>query len=193
MNFDEKFVEHRLHDEVLTPNMGSWLIKQPDRGEYWARIVAANRYVVVFGDFEPAAFAYGSGDPRSLVNWIAHANGSYLIQKACIGSGRHAVYEYDVDTAKQQIKDALVSRSSDDDDDPACVVALRAGDEFKLEEDGEYGCHLIMEAMREHDPHVYECFSNFGCRVRDHVHLAAAAVRRLNALLCARQEDGVHV
>lgn len=81
-------------------------------------IVTYDRSVIVHGDVDIVCFQsyHGSPGARSVVAWLASATGSYLMEKATIGTGREVAHSWDAEVAlddamwhlEQAQKDSLI-------------------------------------------------------------------------------------
>lgn len=119
--------------EITEDNLTAWRIqKRYKDGRGWsstheARIAVLGPYLVVVGDIDTVAFAYGSGGPLDVVQWIGlHQSIDYLAQKAAIGTGREVVEVWDYDVATDQVDAWLADCDNEDCDKTPCAECAEA-------------------------------------------------------------------
>jgi hypothetical protein len=192
------FAEHQIVNRVLTPELGSWLLKRPDPGAnpdgytnvLGCRVTAADGLLTVTGDFYPVTFSYfGNGHPIACVRWMGcHEDvDSYVAEKARNGSGRDAVTEYSVDKAKDDLR--ALGREAEERGAGTMLDALRAGLHLSTDYEGREGVHEVIRAVLRVDPDLGEDVYDIGKRPASHLVLALQAVNRLVALLDAEQGE----
>jgi hypothetical protein len=197
------FDRHWIRESVETPTFASWLLQARDDNHLWCRVSAGHAFVSVFGDFGPTAFvdreeaslramhfAYGSRGPRALIHWIARATGSYLVEKAIIGTGREAILEHSSAFAKEDLlatREDRVQEVLEDGEQPSAdrhIRAIDAGLDTRPQRDGEPGVCEIVDAMTRVCWDATDMLpSQFGARPTPHVFWARDAIRRLAWLL----------
>lgn len=124
-----EFKDHVIVETVEAPGFRSWRMHRlyedtgNPRSEFWVRITAADRQLVVTGDFDPTVFAYGDAprgeerDPTNLVYWIAGGDKAdhYRIEKAATGMGsRERISAWDGEQARAHLKQVRDEELEDD-------------------------------------------------------------------------------
>jgi hypothetical protein len=195
------FSNHRIVSRVQAEGFESWLLKSYCearngwKSEFWVRITSADRLLTVTGDFEPTVFAYGgSSDPVSNVYWIGRHKtvDSYVFEKACIGTRRESVTEYDTEAARNELENFIKEANENAEKYPDeqeyyknLAKAYQAGLDTYENYDGILGIHEIRKAVLEENPDLWEELGGLGERPSSAVYLALQALNRLVELLDA--------
>ena len=143
-------------------------------------------------------------DPISRVAWMGSHEGldHYVIEKARMGSGSDACTHYDVEQARDDLRELIEERTCEledeareeygDDrsewpDDALCcssILAMQEGVDATAEFSGREGVHEIVCAVWGSDHAIdSEHFAYIGESPSSDLRLAHAAVKRLHALL----------
>lgn len=121
-HLEKAFSEHQLH--FADHNVGRYIIKKPERSEYWAEIVIITQGVLVHGDIGTSVFKYYSGPKGEenllgAVRWMHDANISYAFEKYCIGMSttRHDAVSYVSGIALGDIRERINGIEDEDTDE----------------------------------------------------------------------------
>lgn len=201
------FTEHEIVSRVVTPELGSWLLKRrhAEGGHtsvFWARVTAAEGRLSVVGDFDPVVFAHGPREPIACVQWIGERDwvDGYRAEKASIGTGHDRVYEYSTDAAIEDLRE-LQGRArknaeidADEEYTAAFLAALQAGIDAPTDYSGLPGVVEIYQAVVDAlDESGYsgdhEELYALGKRLRQCTTLAVQAAHRLATLLQAEEPN----
>jgi hypothetical protein len=189
-NFEKHVITKRDHR--------SWLCHDPSGSGFWFEAFVSGPILTVVGDFDPTSFAYGSGSPRSLIDWIGmHAIcDRYVLQKASIGTGHDGdVRSFDVgvwfNSALEEAEIYHLSNETIDTSRPVDLDALiaRGVPEWLVDmiEDVAISGNEA-ERLRDMPSEAGEAEAyRWGEVPSSRVVLAHAALRHLSALLVAEE------
>jgi len=215
---DREFIDHVIRSRVEAEHFGSWLLMKvhPDGGwssEFWCRVTAADGLLRVSGDFAPIVFQGHmslTDDPISRVAWMGVHEGldHYVIEKARTGSGSDACTHYDVEQARDDLRELIEERACELEDEArdaygddrgewpgdwlscSTIPAMQAGVDATAEFSGREGVHEIVCAVWGSDHAIdSEHFQNIGESPSSDLRLAHAAVKRLHAVLSAERVE----
>jgi hypothetical protein len=168
--------------EIVSETNGRWLIKERYedgkgwKGGFWAEIIVLRGGgLLVTGDMESVIFRYGPEHPRAAVAWMARrktADDRYFLEKATIGSGPDSVQKWDLDVARDDIRE--LEKDEDYEEFRERLVEIRE-DELESRD-------LLLAGLYELD-FESEVISDIGMVVDTHLYFAHAALQRLDRLL----------
>jgi hypothetical protein len=218
VSHERLFTDHAIRSRVEAEHFGSWLLMKvhPDGGwssEFWCRITAADGLLRVSGDFAPIVFQGHlslTDDPISRVAWMGSHEGldHYVIEKARTGSGSDACTHYDVEQARDDLRELIEERTCELEDEArdeygddrsewpgdwlncSSIPAMQDGVDATAEFSGREGVHEIVCAVWGSDHAIdSEHFAYIGESPSSDLRLAHAAVKRLHALLSAERVE----
>ena len=176
------FSDHRIRSR----GDRRWLLQSRHRDYGWeiafsTEIIAtAHRGLYVGGDIDSIVFAYGPESASQRVSWVATSSLDYLVSKACVGTYREAVWEWQYDAAVEDCKQAVADDLVDNPEhDPKAASDMIESLRWAETQD------QVVEAYMKFDPDI-EMAGDLGMRVHSRVIYAVAAVKRLNWLLSGK-------
>jgi hypothetical protein len=158
-----------------------WVIRLPNRSEFYTEIFAGAGGLLVHGDIDVVRFAHDSS--RSAwhkLTWMAHCTdiGYYVAQKARIGMGDVLTHQYDESVAREELRERAEEVGADI---PALrEVLLEAAEDYA---EDEYSLRSFL-SERDQGWDLWEC--SFGNVVPHRVVSAHAALNKCASLLIER-------
>lgn len=176
---------YELREETYWNNGSGarWRLGRPQpygyASEYACEIIAADfGTLIVHGDVEWVRFArYGGGGAWRRLCWIADSTDLdyYVAQKACIGSGREVVYQYNEAVARAELTEAAARWEQDGEHGQRAIRVVREAVQ-RAETETE-----LRDFLAREEPELWEY--QFGRVLQPRVVFAHAALQKCAALL----------